>query len=398
MYFNEQESLYALRLHQIHGIGTRTKNKLFQAFGTYEGIFHASKKELVTICAEKTAEIILNNQDMECARSYLDQLLSRKIHIVYPGHPSYPIKLLHIYDPPNLLYVRGILRENLRIYNRCIGIVGARYPSVYGNEIAEYFAGELAKRGYTVISGLARGIDGAAHKGALRVNGYTVAVLGCGINVTYPKEHVNLFHEIEERGAVISEYGLDEKPLSAYFPQRNRIISGMSDGVLVVEAKKKSGSLITCDRALEQGRQVYAVPGRITDKTSEGCNDLIKQGAICVTGVMDIVDDMEGKENAGQMIMMLDEDAGEMVCKDDFCRENEKKEEITISDSLECTKNALAPMNKIVYSCLSLDPLYIDDIIQLAGIGITKVISILYELEEQGLIKQPLKGYYTIAL
>lgn len=377
-----EETICALWLNFVKGIGLRNKLKLLNHFKSFQMVYQATKEEFIRINNESIYEVIREQKNLDYAKRYFEKLQERGIQILYLNHPSYPQKLAQIYDPPIVLFVRGILRENLRIYNRCIGIVGARTPSVYGSEMTKYFAENLAKKGFSIISGLARGVDGIAHKGALAAGGYTVAVLGCGINVTYPKEHINLYSQIEENGAIISEYGLDEAPLTAYFPQRNRIISGLSDGVLVVEAKRKSGSLITADSALEQGRQVYALPGRISDLNSEGTNNLIKQGAMCVTDIEDIIYDMEGREEDGQMVMMLHDDTMKL----------------SVCDTIDSKKNALAPIEKIVYSCLSLDPVYIDDIIQKAGIGITKVISVLYELESKGLVLQPLKGYYIITL
>lgn len=376
------ETICALWLNFVKGISLRNKIKLWKHFASFQMIYQAQREEYAKANYTAFFDVMCEQKGLEDAKRYYEKLMERGIQIVCLNHPAYPQKLAQIYDPPIVLFVRGILRENLRIHNRCIGIVGARTPSSYGSEMTKYFAENLTKKGYSIISGLARGVDGIAHKGALSAGGYTVAVLGCGINVTYPKEHINLYSQIEEQGAIISEYGLDEAPLTAYFPQRNRIISGLSDGVLVIEAKRKSGSLITADSALEQGRQVYAIPGRICDLNSEGTNNLIKQGAMCVTDIEDIIYDMEGRENDGQMVMMLQGDSMEL----------------NVCDAIDSKKNALAPIEKIVYSCLSLDPVYIDDIIQKAGIGITKVISVLYELESKGLVLQPLKGYYIITL
>ena len=377
-----EETICALWLNEIKGISLRNKKTLIEYFMSFQSVYQATKEDYEKAGFLEWFDTIENQKNLEFARQHYDKLYERGIQVIHFNHSSYPVKLKQIYDPPIVLFVKGIIRENLRIHNRCIGIVGARTPSVYGSQMANYFAENLAKHNYSIISGLARGVDGIAHKGALLANGYTVAVLGCGINVTYPKEHVNLYAQIEENGAIISEYGLDVAPLTANFARRNRIISGLSDGILVIEAKKKSGSLITADCALEQGRQVYAIPGRISDRNSEGTNNLIKQGAMCVTDIEDIIFDMEGSADDGQMVMMLKGDSMEL----------------SVCDTIDNKKNALAPIEKMVYSCLSLDPVYIDDIIQKAGIGITKVISVLYELERKGFVSQPLKGYYIVTL
>lgn len=377
-----EETICALWLSHIKGISLKNKLNLFRQFGSFYMVYHATEEDYIRIGCESIFEIVREQKNLDEAKVIYDKSQERGIQIICINHPSYPSKLAQIYDPPIVLYVRGILHKNLSIHNRCIGIVGARTPSTYGSQMTKYFARNLTKKDYYIISGLARGIDGIAHKEAVLAGGYTVAVLGCGINVTYPREHVNLYAQIEETGAIVSEYGLDVAPLAAYFPQRNRIISGLSDGILVIEAKKKSGSLITADVALEQGRQVYAIPGRISDLYSEGTNNLIKQGAMCVTDIEDIIYDLEGRDDNNQMVMMLQDDSMEL----------------SVCDTLDSKKNALAPIEKMVYSCLSLDPVYIDDIIQKAGIGITKVISVLYELESKGLIMQPLKGYYIVIL
>ena len=392
MYMTDRElALLHLWFTNIPEVGIKTRRLLRTKLGTVESIYNASGDMLSEIIGnERIVSNIVNSPDIEHYEGYLRRLEKKNIRIIYPEHPSYPDKLTHIYEPPDILYVRGILWDEHHIHNnniennevknkginysstenKSIGIVGSRNPDIYGSELAFKFAGELAKNGITVVSGLARGIDSQAHRGAIEKGGYTIAVLGCGINITYPLENAGLYHDIEENGAIVSEYGLDISPNAGYFPLRNRIISGLSDGVLVVCAQKKSGSLITADCALEQGRQVYAIPGRLYDEKSAGTNNLIKQGAMCVTTPDDILNDMYIGE-------------GNVVSLDN--------EETVV-------KNVLAPMEKKVYSCLGLEPMYIDDIIQCCNIGITNAISTLYGLEEKGMIKQPIRGYYIVAL
>lgn len=380
--YDREEILFNLWFNGIGGVGAGLRRRLRQHFENIRSIYCASEQELKrALGKEKAAASILSDRDMSRHERELAALEERDIQVLYPGHPEYPSCLSHIYDPPDILYVRGILRSEDHIY-RSIGIVGSRRPTVYGREMASMFARGLVKQNCAVISGMASGIDSAAHRGALEAGGYTVAVLGCGINVTYPAENTELYRDIlAGGGAIVSEYGLNVKPHPAYFPVRNRIISGISDGVFVVEAKRESGSLITADCALEQGRQVYALPGRALDKNSEGTNNLIKQGALCVTEPEEIVFDLTGvtpKET---------EKKGEAEC---YMGESGAK--------LQTAKKSLAPMEKKVYSCLSLEPMYIDDIIQFSGIGITGVISTLYSMEEKGIIKQPIRGYYIIAV
>lgn len=380
--YDREEILFNLWFNGIGGVGAGLRRRLRQHFENIRSIYCASEQELKrALGKEKAAASILSDRDMSRHERELAALEERDIQVLYPGHPEYPSCLSHIYDPPDILYVRGILRSDDHIY-RSIGIVGSRRPTVYGREMASMFARGLVKQNCAVISGMASGIDSAAHRGALEAGGYTVAVLGCGINVTYPAENTELYRDIlAGGGAIVSEYGLNVKPHPAYFPVRNRIISGISDGVFVVEAKRESGSLITVDCALEQGRQVYALPGRALDKNSEGTNNLIKQGALCVTEPEEIVFDLMG-----------------VVPKE---TEKKREEECYMGESgakLQTAKKLLAPMEKKVYSCLSLEPMYIDDIIQFSGMGITGVISTLYNMEEKGIIKQPIRGYYIIAV
>ncbi len=376
MYMTDRElALLHLWFTNIPEVGIKTRKLLRTKLGTVESVYNASGEMLLELIGnEKIVNNIINSPDIEYYDGYLRRLEKNNIRIIYPGHPSYPDKLTHIYEPPDILYVRGILWDEHHIHNnienKSIGIVGSRNPDIYGSELAFKFAGELAKNKITIVSGLARGIDSQAHRGAIEKGGYTIAVLGCGINITYPQENVKLYHDIEENGAIVSEYGLDVSPNPGYFPLRNRIISGLSDGVLVVCAQKRSGSLITADCALEQGRQVYAIPGRLLDEKSAGTNNLIKQGAMCVTTPDDILNDMYMGE--GNVVSLDNEEA--------------------------VVKNVLAPMEKKVYSCLGLEPMYIDDIIQCCNIGITNAISTLYGLEEKGMIKQPIRGYYIVAL
>lgn len=202
---------------------------------------------------------------------------------------AYPARLRTIFDPPSPLYVRGELHP---ADDPAIAIVGARRPTAYGTAVAEHLAGNLARRGVTVISGMARGIDAAAHRGALAAGGRTIAVLGCGPDVVYPPEHAGLMKEIIGHGAVMSEFVAGTEPRPGQFPRRNRIISGLSLGIVVVEGRLNSGALITADAALEQGREVFAVPGRIIDPTAAAPHRLLQQGAKLVCGVDDILEEL----------------------------------------------------------------------------------------------------------
>lgn len=211
------------------------------------------------------------------------------IHVITPADDVYPPALRVIADPPRALYVRGALRPADAV---AVAIVGARRPSAYGTAVARWLARDLARSGVTIISGLARGIDAAAHQGALDAGGRTIAVLGCGPDVVYPREHHQLMHDVIAGGAVISEYPPGAPPLAGQFPQRNRIISGLALGVVVVEGRERSGALITADAALEQGREVFAVPGNIFEEASRAPHRLIAQGARLVERADDVLDEL----------------------------------------------------------------------------------------------------------
>lgn len=219
-----------------------------------------------------------------------------KIKTIILGDENYPEKLKYIYSKPQKLYVLG---DEKLLNEKAIAIIGCREATEYGLKNAYKFGYELAKKGICVISGFARGIDTYSHKGAVAAKGKTIAVLGCGLDVVYPPENVELYKQIiVNGGAIITEYPLGSKPDKLHFPARNRIISGLSDGVLVVEAKKRSGTMITVEHALDQGKNVYAIPGNITSNNSYGTNELIKEGAIPVTSIDDfeIWEYMEGEK------------------------------------------------------------------------------------------------------
>ena len=235
---------------------------------------------------ERLAENIICKENRENLEKQIESLQKENVKIITIEDKEYPEILKTIYDYPVSIFVKG----NEKILNfPAIGIVGCRESSSYGEKVAQYFAYHLSKRNINIISGLAKGIDSQSHIGAIKAKGRTIGVIGSGLDIVYPKENQYLYEKIiKENGAIISEYPLGVKPIKMNFPERNRIISGMSKGIIVVEAKKKSGTLITVDFALEQGRNVYVVPGNIDEINSVGTNDLIKQGAQMVTTYKDI--------------------------------------------------------------------------------------------------------------
>jgi DNA processing protein len=277
-------------LNMTPGVGPRAAARLLERFGSAEGVYGALRSELerLRLRPEAVESIVLKDRH-EAARLELERL--REIEgaeVLVLDDGAYPALLREIHDPPVVLYVRGRWGECLDA--PCVGVVGSRRASTYGQNVALMLARDLASRGVTIVSGLARGIDAAAHRGALEAGGRTVAVLGTGLDEVYPRDHRRLAAEILERGgALVSQFPLGTPPVSENFPYRNRVISGLSLGTLVVEAAENSGSLITARLALEQGREVFAVPGNITSRNSFGTNYLIKgAGAKLVQSWQDV--------------------------------------------------------------------------------------------------------------
>lgn len=282
---------YWIWLSYIEGLGPVKKLLLLNKFKCPKKIYDASDKEILKV--EKIDKNLLQNmkkaKDEELLKKYEEYILKNDIKMINILDKNYPSKLKSIYAPPITLFAKGDISL---LDLKSIAIVGSREPSKYGVCVAKKFSSELSKNGITVISGLARGVDTFAHLGALSTEGKTIAVLGSGIDVVYPKENAKYYKEISEKGLIISEYIVGTSPKSENFPQRNRIISGLSDGVLVVEARKNSGTMITTDFALEQGKELYVIPGNITSNLSVGTNNLIKEGAKLVTDVYEILEDL----------------------------------------------------------------------------------------------------------
>lgn len=264
--------------------------QIIDHFGGVEMAWRADDKDLRAVPGLKPAtvdNIIMRRKQINLSKE-LDRLQKQRVNVITFDDRAYPPMLKEIFDPPPVLFVRGKLKP----YQYGVAVVGSRQATAYGRTAAERLSAELAQCGVAVISGLARGIDTAAHRGALNVQGYTVAVLGCGVDVVYPRENKKIMDEIMEDGVVVSEFPLGTSPEPWHFPSRNRIISGLAHVIVVVEAAEKSGSLITVDLALDLGKEVMAVPGSIYSKTSRGTLKLLKQGAKMVTEVEDILEEI----------------------------------------------------------------------------------------------------------
>ena len=286
-----------IALNMVRGIGPRTANQLLSRFGSPAGVFAASRLALQKEGLKPdTIQELQDSSILEKASAEIERLEKLNAQVITLEDDEYPDLLREIHDPPIALYVRGDLQKALE--RPALAVVGSRRCSTYGVNVAESLSRDLASHGLTIVSGLARGIDAAAHRGALEATGQTIAVVGTGLETTYPKEHKKLEEQIIANGAVISEFPLGTPPLPQNFPYRNRILSGLCFGVLIIEASEHSGSLITARLAYEQGREVFAVPGNITSQTSFGPNFLIKDGAKLVQIWRDVVDELprEAKE------------------------------------------------------------------------------------------------------
>ena len=284
------KEFYHYWIGTLPGTGLKRTRRWKEQVGDFKELYENGAGGLVKkgLCTKRERELLMDEGQKERAKEEWRELKEKGIvYCSYYNESLYPKSLRQLEQPPKHLFVKGEIVNEGQI---SIGIVGARECSPYGRDMARMFGYRLAAAGMNVISGMARGIDGWAHQGALESGGKTFAVLGCGVEICYPAEHRKLYDSIVNYGGILSEYPIKMKAKKIFFPLRNRIISGLSEGILVVEAREKSGSLITADAALEQGKDVFVVPGRIGDVLSEGCNRLIRQGAIPVLSPLDILE------------------------------------------------------------------------------------------------------------
>ena len=281
------ETRALLALHLVPGLGPRLTAALLERFGTAQAILSASADELQSVphIGPKLAREMIGSFATADVDAELERMAKHDVRLLTLGTPDYPEPLSPFPDAPHLLYVRGALAPKDA---SAVGVVGSRHCTAYGKRLAERLAGDLVRAGYTVISGLARGIDGAAHRGALAAGGRTIAVLAGGLSKIYPPEHKDLANEVQQAGALLTEATMEQQPLPDMFPARNRLISGLSKGVVIVEAAEKSGALITARHAAEQGREVFAVPGPVDSPSSAGCLKLIRDGAKLIRGIDEI--------------------------------------------------------------------------------------------------------------
>jgi DNA processing protein len=286
---HEDDVALWVALSLIKGLGSATLCQLLSQFGSPDAIFSANKSQLSEVVDQKLANAIHQGLDKESIASTLTWLQDEQNHLITLADATYPQQLLEITSPPAILYAKG----NPQLLNTpCIALVGSRNATPQGEKNAEVFSENLCSKGITVVSGMALGIDGAAHRGALKANGATIAVVGTGLDIVYPAKHKTLAHQIASQGLILSEFPLGTPSMAQNFPRRNRIISGLSLGCLVIEANIDSGSLITARLATEQGREVFAIPGSIHSPLSKGCHQLIKQGAKLVESIDDVLSEI----------------------------------------------------------------------------------------------------------
>lgn len=363
-----------LTLSFLPGLGCTLINRLAQEAGTPGAVLRrgALLKNIPGIGPRILALLNDNNQlaaARQRAQCELDQLVKLDISLLSQSSSAYPDSLRSIPDSPILLYCRGSLHW---LDRPAVAIIGARTATEYGRRISALLAAELAAGGITIVSGAAYGIDAAAHRGAFQGGGGTVAVLGCGIDVVYPRSHAGLFREIIESGVLLSEYPMGTPPEGFRFPARNRIISGLVKGVVVVEATEKSGSLITARLALDQGREVFAVPGRVDSPKSAGTHRLIQQGAHLVHTVADIIEGLSWSSGALLTVPKQEKTSGAL---------------------------SVTPQERQLLDGLDTYPRDIDTIVRMTGFAIVEIHTLLLQLELKGLVRQlPGQQYERLAV
>ena len=355
--------VYNIWLSLITGIGPRKQSILINKFESARAVYEASFKQLITApnLSEANVQAILDSRGLQAAERVIEASDKKGIRIITITDTDYPSLLKQIHDPPVILYVKGVLTDDSL---KKVGIIGSRHCSEYGRIITLEISKRLSEHKIVTVSGMARGVDSVAHWGAIKAGGYTIAVLGCGVDICYPPENNDLMEQIVCQGCLMSEYPPGTQPVPGNFPARNRIISGLSHVLVVTEAAKRSGTLITVNQALEQGREVMAVPGNINSRLSDGPNELIRDGAGIVTSFQDILHTLKisAKENVNE-------------------------------NALE----DLAPDEKLVYDCITFQTESFESIVDKCGLDAQTVNYILTMLELKGyLLKMPGQRYSRV--
>ena len=355
--------MYAYWLSNVPGMTSHKIARIRMECETAEEIYGLRERELEKLkglTEIETAAILESKKTWNLEKEWVE-LQEKGISFVSLEDSDYPKKLAQIINAPYALYYRGHLPDEKK---KSVAIVGARTRSAYGSQIAGRLGQCLGEAGVDVISGMAYGIDADGHKGALDGGGKTFAVLGCGVDVCYPPSNKYLYQKIQEEGGILSEFAPGTQPRSSLFPQRNRIISGLSDYTVVIEARLKSGSLITADYAMEQGREVYALPGRVTDALSQGCNALLQQGAGVITSVEDFIKEL-------------------------------KIGEVNSASQMNFQKLLLEKDELLVYSLLDLRPVGLGSMVEKSPYSLSELLEILGRLEQKGFIKETIPNFYV---
>lgn len=381
--------MYWFWISQVSEVGIKSIEKLCDYFGSIEKIYFASEEELKNVDGITKQQVIglLKNKNIDKIVEQYNKLREKDIYFVTKEDDGFPRSLRDIYDSPFFLYYKGRLPVS---HKPTMAIIGARNCTNYGKEIALHLSKELAKHQVQIISGLARGIDSYAHQGALDGGGETYGVIGCGVDNCYPSENKRLYEAIANTGGILSEYPVGTPPLPFHFPMRNRIIAGLCDAILVVEARESSGTYITVDRGLEQGKDIFAIPGRIGDSLSCGCNRLIQSGAKLIRNVEDILVELNQKYE-------LPYEKTSKICKNMY-KSTTKKKDVNNKKNLEYIKNCkiiLEREEKIVYDRLSLEPKHLEILLNETNLTYQQLTVALMSLELKNLITQWISNYYV---
>jgi DNA processing protein len=382
---SQEEELHWLALRLVPGLGTRKSGQLIERFRTAPAVFRSSRQELEAAgIPGGVAQSIESGCSFEDAAIQQQKMLETGTTLVAISDPRYPPKLREIFDPPVVLFARGRIEL---LGSLMLGVVGTRRPTSYGTAVAERLAADLARAGLTIVSGMARGIDTAAHKGALSVGGNTVAVLGCGVDVVYPSENRRLGEELSEKGLIVSEFPMGAPAYPQNFPIRNRIISGMGSGVVIVEGAQYSGSAITARLALDQGREVFAVPGNITSKMSWGPNLLIKQGAKLVQEWNDVVAELPREDKR----RLIDQGRERLAEEQPVDGKDPRQATLPLGPAAEVGRRLL---ERLQFDTAT----HIDVLLeQIEDTSSSEIIAALFEMEMLGLVKQtPGRNYLKV--
>ncbi|GMU91607.1 MAG: DNA processing protein DprA [Candidatus Hydrogenedentota bacterium] len=380
-----QEQRDWLTLALIPGVGTVLFVRLLARFRTPGAVLKAGRAALEEVVGPKLAQRIAQYSDVADVAGQESAMAKCGASLITMEDPRYPLRLAEIYDPPLLLFVRGELRDEDQY---CVAVVGTRRATPYGIRMAEKFGREMAARGVTVVSGMAAGIDAAAHRGALEAGGRTIAVLGCGADVVYPQQNAELMKEIIKHGCVISQFPMGTSPSPGQFPYRNRIISGLSMGTLIVEAPLTSGALITARQAAEQGREVFAVPGQVGVTNSQGPHALIREGAKLVETVEDILVELELPAHVRSREPRPSESRADAELPPRRAQAPEAQQPRTEAAP---RRGAPVPANapeRSVLNALKPEGAHVDEIAAACRISVSEALSTLTLLELKGLVRQ----------